>query len=228
MKRIEGFSLIEMLITIVIIAVVMLLTTVTLTTLIKASASSSTRTTVREEGEFILELMKRTVRNSHTEDILVYDVPSRVYNVQTGLTEVIDDQAEDYTSGLGEGTPGTEIHFRPTGYNRWVCIGFFKDSIDETNGYILKSSALNLSGKHEDCFDGSKEDYLRNTMLLNSDEVDINAMLIEYFSTRGDNKLMTVDVELESQYLIPGQKDDIKPTIFRQAVISTQKLTWEK
>jgi len=62
-NKYEGFSLVEMLITIVILGMVMLIASVTLTTLIKISTVSSNKTRVRNETEFVLELVRRTVRN---------------------------------------------------------------------------------------------------------------------------------------------------------------------
>ena len=62
-KIYEGFSLVEMLLTMIIIGFVFLLVSTVLSTLIKVSTISTAKTTVRSESEFILELIRRNVRN---------------------------------------------------------------------------------------------------------------------------------------------------------------------
>ena len=72
-SKYEGFSLIEMLITIVIIGMVMLISSVTLTSLIKVSTVSSNKIRARNESEFVLELVRRTVRNSDPSDVYIFN-----------------------------------------------------------------------------------------------------------------------------------------------------------
>lgn len=223
-KKYKGLSLIEMLISIFIIATVMLLSAVTLTTLIRASTISAQRTTAREESEFILELLRRNVRNSDTEDIQIFTTSGRAYNEDNGLVEA-SGEILGYGQKNDEGVPGNEIHFRPTGFQRWVCVGFFPGKDNPSIGYILKSSSL----EHEDpkdCFDSLLPDYVQNTVILNSEEIDINSLSVSYFNTIGQNILMTMDLEVEPIHWISGT-GNIKPKYFKQSVVSTQKLTWE-
>ncbi len=222
--RYSGMSLVESLITVTIIGVVMLLVSVTLTTLIKASSISSGRTTAREESEFILELIRRTTRSSHSDDIRIYSVEGRSFNVDTGLT--VDDETSGYEASVGEGVVGTEIHFRPTGFDRWVCLGYFPDVVDSETGYILMASAQTL-GSAADCFDGSTQNFLQSMVYLNSPSLAVNLFEIQFFSTQGNNVLMTIDIEVEPKNWSEGFTGLITPKYFKQAVVSTQKLDWE-
>lgn len=224
-KRYEGLSLVETLLTIVIITTVMLLASVTLTTLIKASAVSAARTTAREESEFILELLRRTVRNSHNDDILLYNVSGRAFDEGDGVV-VADGEIGGYEVALNEGQVGNEVHFRPTGFDRWVCIGFFPGLENADTGYLLKSSTLSLEDPSS-CFDSSSEAYGQNTVVLNSSSIDVNFLEFEYFNTQGNNVLMTIEVEVEPTQWSEQFTGPVTPTYFKQAVVSTQKLSWE-
>jgi len=141
-NKYESFSLVEMLITITIIGVVMLISAVTLTSLVKISTVSSNKTRVRTETEFVLELVRRTVRNSNPSDIFVYDsLDERRFNPETSTvvnTSEVLNVDEVYANGLAENVSGNEIHFRPYGYENWICVGYFKSSLDDSKGYILK------------------------------------------------------------------------------------------
>ncbi|MDD4381973.1 MAG: prepilin-type N-terminal cleavage/methylation domain-containing protein [Candidatus Dojkabacteria bacterium] len=230
MKKYSAFSLVEMLITIVIMGMVMLIASVTLTTLIKISTVSSNKTRTRNETEFVLELVRRTVRNSNPSDVFVYStVDARTYNSETGLVEnrpEIVDISNEYANGLGVGVIGSEIHFRPYGYTNWICIGFFEDKNNEDMGYILKTSTKDLSNQHENCFDSTLPDYLKYTIMLNSEYVDINSFEISYTETIGSNYLFRFSISAEpvDWYLAPGAP--IKREIVRQAVVSTEGLMW--
>jgi prepilin-type N-terminal cleavage/methylation domain-containing protein len=226
MRKIEGYSLVEMIITIAIIAVVMLLVGVTLTTLIQASANSSTRTTVREEEEFVLELMRKTIRNSHTDDIYVFNPQNRAYNESSGLIEATG-EVSGYDTALVDGEVGTEIHFRPSGFDRWVCIGYFSGVDDPDIGYIFKSSASDLNSNHEACFDSATQESLQNTILLNSNDVDVNGLSIEFYPTVGENMIMSLGLTMEPTHWVERFAGDEAPNVFKQVVVSTQKLTWE-
>lgn len=226
MRRIEGYSLIEMLLTMTIIAIVMLLVGVTLTTLIQTSANATVRTTVRQEGEFVQELMRKTIRNSHTADIFIYNQSGRFYDAKAGVI-VAEGEVNGYDLEVGEGVAGSEIHFRPTGFDRWVCIGFFPGLGEDPKGYILKSSADDLTTDHSSCFDSNAQEYQQNTILLNSESVDVNSLGMEFYPTAGENFIMTIDMEMEPVHWVDRFPDDSPPQMFKQVVVSTQKLTWE-
>lgn len=230
MRKYSAFSLVEMLITIAIIGMVMLIASVTLTTLIKISTVSSNKTRTRNETEFVLELVRRTVRNSNPSDVFVYNtVDARTYNSETELVEnkpEVVDISNSYANALGAGFQGNEIHFRPYGYTNWICIAFFESKTEENKGYILKTSTVDLYNQHEKCFDSTQSDYAQYTILLNSPYVDINSFEISYTETTGSNYLFrfTISAEPTDWYLAPGAP--VKREIIRQAIVSTEGLMW--
>ena len=232
--RYEGFSLIEMLITIVIIGAVMLISATTLTTLIKVSTVSSDKTTVRNETEFILEMVRRTIRNSNPSDVYLFDTGDhRVYNselnVVVAASGVSDDMIDDqYTeeSMLSENVSGNEIHFRPYGFTSWVCIGFFASQDDPDFGYILKTSAQNLWGEHQKCFDSAENDFSKYTIVLNSESVDVDSFDISYILSTDGNYVFKFDVEAQPTKWYLGDGAPVNRKVFRQAVVTTGGLIW--
>lgn len=222
-KKYKGLSLIEMLITLAILTVVILLASTTLTTLIKTSAVTSARSIARQESEFITEFLRRSIRNSHYSDVILYNVSGRTYNDETQRVEGTN--YSGYTSPLAEGSIGNEIHFRPFGYERWICIAYFPKSTDSTKGFIVKSSYPDNNSPQE-CFNSSNSEYLQNAIVLNSPEIYVNLFELTHYTTPSKNLLITVNVETESIYEMSFAKN-IKPRFFSQSLISTQKLTWE-
>ncbi len=225
----EGFSLVEMLITIVIIGVVMLISSTTLTTLVKISSVSSNKTRVRNETEFVLELIRRTVRNSDPSEVYVYNsYEQRDYNPLTNLVVNVGSDIDlTYGQALGENANGNEIQFRPYGYKNWICIGFFKSTEDPEMGYIIKTSAQNLWNEHEKCFvNDDSNDYTKYVIPLNSDIVDIDAFNIAYTVLKDNNFLIRFDVQAHPTqwYLAPGAP--VNKEVYRQAVVSTEGIVW--
>lgn len=230
-KKYEGFSLVEMLITIVIMGMVMLIASVTLTTLIKISTVSSNKTRVRNETEFVLELVRRTVRNSNPADVMIYNsLDARMYDSENGVVKdnpEVADISTIYATPLNENVVGNEIHFKPYGYTNWICIGFFKDMDPQKEmGYLIKTSTQDLWGNAEKCFDGTTEDYRMYTIGLNSDNVDINSFNIAYTKSTGGNYIIRFDLSAEpiDWYLAKGAP--VNREVFRQAVVSTEGINW--
>ena len=230
-NKYEGFSLVEMLITIVILGMVMLIASVTLTTLIKISTVSSNKTRVRNETEFVLELVRRTVRNSNPADVMIYNsLDARMYDSENGVVRnnpEIADISSVYAVPLGENVTGNEIHFKPYGYTNWICIGFFRDMDPESEmGYVIKTSTQDLWGNAQKCFDGTTEDYRMYTIGLNSENVDINSFNIAYTESTGGNYIIRFDLSAQpiSWYLAPGAP--VNREVFRQAVVTTEGINW--
>lgn len=227
----EGFSLVEMLITIVIIGVVMLISSTTLTTLIKISSVSSNKTRVRNETEFVLELIRRTVRNSDPSDVYIYNsFNARTYNVTENIVEdtgEVADLSTIYGSSLAQNTNGNEIQFRPYGYENWICIGFFRSKENPDMGYLLKTSAQNLWDQHSKCFvNNDPNDYTKYIIPLNSEIVDIDAFNIAYTVLQDSNYLIRFDIQAHPTqwYLAPGAP--LNKEVYRQAVVSTEGIVW--
>jgi len=222
-SKYEGFSLVEMLITIVIIGMVMLISSVTLTSLIKVSTVSSNKIRARNESEFVLELVRRTVRNSDPSDVYVFNsLGARRFNYENNTVENFSGGNLDTAyQPLGENEQGNEIHFRPYGYKDWICLAYFKSSTDDEKGYILRTSAQDLMNQHNNCF-GSPE-YI---MILNSDYVDINLFEIAYTVANDSNYIIRFDIKSEpvDWYLADGAP--IKREVIRQGIVSTEGLIW--
>ncbi|MCC7290058.1 prepilin-type N-terminal cleavage/methylation domain-containing protein [bacterium] len=224
MRKYEGLSLVEMLITIVIITTVVLMASITLTTLIRTSAVTSARTTARQESEFVIELVRRSIRNSHTDDIRFYNVSGRLYD--ESMSKIINSgTVQGYDQAVGEGLSSSEIHFRPSGYNRWVCIGYFPTLSDQTKGYILKSSYPDNIAPAS-CFDSDNIEYMQNAVVLNNSEVFADQFEMHHYSTPSGNVLITIAIEMKSKYEMSFSKN-VQPAYYKQALVATQKLTWE-
>lgn len=227
-KKYEGFSLVEMLITIVIMGMVLLIASTTLTTLIKTSSASSSKTRVRSETEFVLELIRRTVRNSDPSSVYIYNTEDiRVYNPDTN--QVINIAGKDialaYSTSVEENKTGNEIHFRPYGFESWMCIGFFKSSKDPNMGYILKTSAQNLINDQQSCFENTTNPAGYN-IVLNSSEVDINSFEIAYIVQKDNNYLIRFNINAQPSHWYLGESTLTTREVVRQTVVSTEGVVW--
>lgn len=225
-KKYEAYSLVEMLITIVIIGIVMLIASVTLTTLIKISTVSSNKTRVRTESEFVLELVRRTVRNSNPSDVYIYNSSSaRKYNP---VDNIVEDELSTnlpsvYGTSLGENQVGNEIHFRPYGYESWVCIAFFTSVSDSEMGYIVKTTVADLTGQHQNCFAQGSTGYM---IPLNSDIVDIDNFQIAYTILDDSNYMIRFDIDAEPTEWYLSFGAPVRKEVHRQAVVSTEGIVW--
>ena len=230
----EAFSLVEMLITITIMGVIMLISSSVLTTLIRVSIVGSDKIRARNESEFVLELLRRTVRNSDPSTVFVFNSSpgpeERRFDPESQETE--DDHFFDieaiYSSSLPEGEKGNEIHFRPYGYRDWICLGFFRAKNEgeeaEDRGYILWTSAEDLGGNHESCFDLSgPESYL---MVLNSEYINIKEFEIYYTKSVDGNYYIYFDILSEPLRWYMGPGSPVNREVFRQGVVSTEGVTW--
>ena len=226
MKKYEGFSLVEMLITIAIIGMVMLISSTTLISLIKVSTVSSNKIRARNESEFVLELVRRTVRNSDPSDVYIFDTDSaRVFNFDTGQVQSNPDTPpaviEAAYAEVPENEYGNEIHFRPYGYRDWICLAYFPSAQNPEMGYIIRTSAADLSDEHENCFGNAEY-----VMVLNSDYVNVKGFNIAYTVSNDGNHIIRFDITSEpvDWYLSSGSP--IKRTVFRQGIVSTEGLIW--
>ncbi len=223
-KRIyKGFTLVEMLVTMIIIGFVFSLVSTTLTTLVKVATVSTAKTTARDEIEFILELIEKNVRNSSANEIYIFNVSGRSYD---GEKVVEEEEVLGYDDVLEPGEQGNEIHLRPTGYSKWVCIAYFPSSTEEDVGYILKSSSDDISSDHSTCFDPDSEDYAKYTIQLNSDDVDIDFFRVKYIESTYNNYIVVADLSAEPIYWYEGAGSLFTREIDRQVVVSTESLTW--
>lgn len=254
-KTYEGFSLIEMLITMIIMSIIMVVVSSSLTTLVKVSLVSSAKMKLRTESEYVLELVRRTVRNSNPDDVYIYNsLNTREYDLNTGEVKTKDselanlpnvynsaDQAVKPEGTIGAlNTVGNEIHFRPYGYEEWICIGFFYTSADSasteyniydeidsgaTHGYILQTSVSGFSSSHSECFDNNSNPSY-NYIVLNSSTVGFNEFGISYIEESDGNYLISFNLTAESLKWYLGKAAPVQKIIKRQTVVQTEGFIW--
>jgi len=239
-KFFTAFSLVEMLITLGIMSVVMLITTLTLNTIVKTSAIAKYKTVTRHEIDFAIELMDRLLSDSNIADVFVFDT-TEVRYYDPLLDKVVNDPGlseeeivDVYNSKLEPGVSGNEIHIRPYGYSIWVCIGYFTEEVEsiigsstkegeKPKGYLVKRTMTTLGDEgHVSCFDQSVSPTL---LVLNSQEVNVTNFKVSYIQSASNNNVFYVDLTMEPVYWV-ANSSTIEKTVFRQAVITTQGLTW--
>jgi prepilin-type N-terminal cleavage/methylation domain-containing protein len=223
----EAFSLVEMLITIAIMGTVMVISSTVLSTLIRVSTVSSNKIRARNESEFVLELLRRTIRNSDPSDVYIFKSNigegGRFYNPETDTVVGTINEELLYSEGLEEGEIGNEIQFRPYGFSNWLCLGFFYDINHPEKGYILWTSGDDLRGEHETCFESFPNSYL---MVLNSDYINIKDFGISYMNSPDGNYIISFDIFSEPMYwyLAPGAP--LNREVYRKGVVSTEGVVW--
>jgi len=229
-KTFKAFSLVEMLITIGILSIVLLIATQTLNTVFRISAITQFKTVTKNEVGFSLELIERLLANSNVVDVYLYDtVDARTYNVETESIDTVPGANIPmiYGSRIESGITGNEIHIRPYGYGLWVCLGYFQGVQNPEQGYLLKRTTTTLPSGHQSCFD--TDEILIDThplFVLNSDEVKVNEFSVSYIKSSNLNNVFYVNITMEPVNWVPGGNDQIQRSVVRQAVITTQGLTW--
>jgi len=225
----KAFSLVEMIITLGILSIVMLIATQTLVTIVRVSSISKYKTVTKNEIGFSMELIDRLLSNSSVADVYVYDtINARQYDPEAEAIVEVDPGTynldEIYSIELAPGITGNEIHVRPYGYDIWACIALFMD-VDNSKGYLVKRTMGSFADGHKSCFDTgvSLSDPL---LVLVSDEVMVNEFKVSYTQSSSNNNIFYVDLEREPIYWVGGSHAAIGKTVFRQAVITTQGLTW--
>lgn len=232
-NKYEGFSLVEMLITILIMGIIMILSSTVLTTLIRVSIVASDKIRARNESEFVLELVRRTVRNSDPSEVYIFYSEGdggRFYDSEDHAMVSGDVQGVTYATTVEENEIGTEIQFRPYGYKDWICLGFFTEWGDSEKGYLLWTSGEDLAGNHKSCFDIETgpgnlgpHDYL---MVLNSKHINIKEFEIRYTRSPDGNYIITFEIVSEpfNWYLATGAP--VNREVIRQTVVSTERTRW--
>lgn len=223
-KKYEGFSLVEMLLTIAILGIITLLVATTLTTLIKVSIVSNNKNQARNDINFVMELMNRSLGNSNVGDITLYNSNAvRIFNRETQMVENSAPLGDTYqTPTLLEGIQSNEIHVRSYGYNVWSCIGYFLDGNGQ--GYIVKTSNYNMTD-HSECFNSDRPDAYVN--VLHNYQVDVKEFSIEYLVIGDDaDNMFVVNAVVQPLNWPSGFSVPINKDITRQITVSTQGLTW--
>lgn len=237
-KMYKGFSLIEMLLTIVILTVVMLLVASTLNTVIKVSNTANSKNLARSDVNYIMDQYSRLISNSDLDDIYLYNSANynpnadtysssiRYLGVDANGVPVIKTQPDGDLDLYGiadrpvDGAVGTEIHVRLYGYPLWTCLGYFRDELNNY-GYIVKTTKADLSD-HSTCFE---EGAIIN--ILHSFSVDATDFSIRYVDIGDDkNSMFIINAGLTPLYWPVSDAFPVTKEVNRQIVISTESLTW--
>jgi hypothetical protein len=226
-----------MLITIAILAIVLLIATQTLNTIYRVSTISKLKTTTRNEIGFAIELVERMLANSNVVDVYVFNPPDgnpdndvRYYDEDTeeivmNPTITPEQLADAYNQELETGLVGKEVHIRPYGYSLWACIGYFRGYNDTSKGYLIRRTVQTLPDGHRSCFDSSvSPDF--PILVLNSELVQVNDFQVSYIKSSDINNVFYIDLEMEPTLWVPGEVPSVQPSVLRQAIITTQGLTW--
>lgn len=239
-KQYEGFSLIEMLFTIVILFIVMLLVATTLNTVIRTSQTANSKNQARSDVNYIMNTYERLITNSDLEDISMYDSSSvRKFGFDASGIPII------ITTGSGvntrydnpiktNNTYGNEIHVRLYGTDYWTCIGFFRDDYSLSTsdyGYIVKATMKeDVSVEHSSCFENSASivllhSYSNNIMVRNRTGYSNLPFDMRYIQVDENNSMFNIRVSVEPLWW-PLKGTYLKQSwVTRELAVSTKALT---
>lgn len=229
----EAFSLIEMLITIIILGFILITCALVLTTLIKVSTVSTNKTRVRTESEYMQELLKRTIRTTDPANARLYNsLGSRQYDPSSSKITT-SDSLQVYDNSLKENQIGNEIHLKPFGSNKWLCVGFFyevgnkKESDGVTpKGYVIKTTMDDAEySTASDCFNPSKNKS-HNYIVLNSRFVNVSKMEVLYTETEDNNKEFILNLHSDAIYWYFAKGAPLSREILRQSIVKTEGIMW--
>jgi len=226
-KKYNGFSLIELLLTTMILVIIMLLVATTLNTVIKVSNTTNSKNTARSNMTYIMDFMSRALSNAELSDVYLFK-SSGVRFLGEGdggkLSILSSPLGSTYANGnLGdEPKGGNEIHIKLYGYDDWTCIGWFKDSTNPEYGYLVRTVYEEEMTDHSNCFN---EDAVLTPM--HAFMIDASYFDIEYIVVGdGQNRMFLLDAKLTPLYWPVGDTFPVTREVSRQAVVSTQALTW--
>ncbi|MGI6484513.1 MAG: PilW family protein [Candidatus Dojkabacteria bacterium] len=229
-KTYEGFSLIEMLITTVLLGFIMLISALVLTTLLRVSTTATNKARIRTDSEYVLELLKRTIRTTSPDYVKIFDSSGREFDTINNNVSIRDGVFTEVTTGTGN-----EIHIKPNGSSRWLCVAYYKGSPSDTDnagvvkGYILKTSIEDMDNNiegHKGCFN-PEVNHQSNYLVLNSRFANIEDFKIKQ-SLAGDdyNKIIQFDLKSSAVYWYFAKGGLLNRSFYRQAVVKTEGVIW--
>lgn len=231
----EGFSMVEMLITTVILGFIMLMSALVLTTLIRVSTTSTNKARVRTDSEYVLELLRRTIKTTDPNYVKIYNSSKRTYDANSGNVNI---SAGDFKEVTAIGETGNEIHIRPNNSQRWICLAYYKgrktdtDNTGKVKGYILKTSMMNMEDSlvgHQNCFNNipiSEDSEYNYNMVLNSRFVNIEDFKIQLKPTVDFNKIIQFDLKSSAVNWYFGSGSILSRSLYRQAIVKTESVIW--
>ncbi len=188
----EGFSLIEMLITIAIMGMLLVLVGQTFAVMVKTSIKTEMKTAARNDVDVAKKIMESYLKSTDVDNVSIYD-SSNIREFDPSLGKITTFGNNDIGDPLDEGVDtGNEVHITPFNTDRKICIGYFKESTDSSRGVLMKSS-MPASESASSCFDSDSNSYKLNAMVLNSEEVSIEDFNARYISTE-ENVVFEIEI----------------------------------
>ncbi len=225
-KYYKATSLAEMMIVMVIFSIIFFLIASVINVILKTSYIVTGRVLSREESVYILEMFKRNLRNANPEDIYVYNVSG--VSVDLDNMQMVGSVNQNYSNLIvSNGESGNQVHVKPFYSSRWICFGIFPLSTDHKKSVLLKTSTdLDLdSVGHDKCFNSSRDDFLENTVILNSSLVNVSSLSIIPFQ-EPNNVYFAITTHVEPLYWASGISSTLRPDFIKTIVVSTRKLTY--
>ncbi|MDY0096983.1 MAG: prepilin-type N-terminal cleavage/methylation domain-containing protein [Candidatus Dojkabacteria bacterium] len=226
-RKYKGFSLIELLLTMMILTVIMLLVATTLNTVIKVSNATNSKNTARSNMLYIMDFLSRALTNAELADVYMYNSstirslgegPAGELSILTpaGVGSVYEDGKLEDTDFVGN-----EIHIKLYGYSDWTCIGYFEDR--GGYGYLVRTVYEgDMGNDHSQCFSESAV-----ITPMHSFMIDVENFNLEYIAVGdGENRLFLINATLNPLYWPVRDTFPVTRTISRQSVVSTKALTW--
>ena len=240
-KQYEGFSLVEMLFTIVILFIVMLLVATTLNTVIRTSQTANSKNQARSDVNYIMSTYERLITNSDLEDIKMYNsLAVRTFGFDgSGIPTIVSNSLGDVYTNANKTLPiltsGNEIHVRLYGTDYWTCIGFFRDDYTLSNsnyGYIVKANLKDDGDTtdHSLCFAQTNNitllhTYSNNIMVSDPSGHPNTKFNMTYIPVGDKNSMFNIRVSVEPLWW-PLKGTYLKQSwVTRESAVSTKALT---
>jgi len=239
-KQYEGFSLVEMLFTIVILFIVMLLVATTLNTVIRTSQTANSKNQARSDVNYIMNTYERLITNSNLDDIKMYNsLAVRFFGSDAnGIPQIQTPSglANEYLNSLIPSTNeqiGNEIHVRLYGTDYWTCIGYYLDETYPAKyGYIVKANLKDDGDTtdHSLCFAQANNitllhTYSNNIMVSDPSGHPNTKFNMTYIPVGDKNSMFNITVSVEPLWW-PIKGTYLKQSwVTRQLAVSTKALT---
>lgn len=220
-QKYNGFSFIELLLTLMILMVVMLLVATTLTTISRVSVTTSNKNLARNDINYIMDTFNRTISNANIQDINLYDSSGTTVEFVGGQISLIGRTGgSQYENKKGLGDYGNEIQVKLYGYDYWVCLGFFKDG---NYGYIFRTY-----NREDDLREDPSQCFNEGAVLtlLHSYSINIDDFNIQYVDVGENiNSMFIINATAEPLRWPVSDTFPVNKYVSRQIVVSTEALT---
>jgi len=234
LKYLQGFTFIEMLITMIIFAFIMIVVMATINAMIITSAQADMKMKTRDEIDNALKVVEPYLIQTGMYVTVYNSGAVREMNPNSMMVTVAEGKNETDVS-VAYASPrsvGNELHIYIPSAKRYICYGYFKVSESFSppsilgpqsgQGYIVKTSMPVTGSIPSDCFNNTKIDYKKNAVVLNTDSVNITDMVINNYTYGNNESFLTINILGEPVRWYGGGDT---PETARQLVASGGKLS---